>query len=77
MPRRLEGFASIDDAIADARRTAMAEQTTVFGQGCRTRSYVVHREVADDFRRAAKVTKDGLALYWAPALQRYVGIPDD
>jgi hypothetical protein len=77
MPRRLEGFPSIDDAIAEARRTAAAEQKTIFVQGSRTRGYVVREEPDGDFRRAAKVTLTGLALYWAPSLQRYVSIPDD
>ena len=77
MPRRLEGFPSIDDAIAEARRTAAAEQETIFVQGSSTRGYIVRHEPDDDFRRAAKVTKDGLALFWAPSLQRYVSIPDD
>ena len=77
MPRRLEGFHSIDDAIGEARRTAAAEQTTIFVQGSRTRGYVVASKPDGDFRRAAKVTPTGLALYWAPSLQRYVSIPDD
>ncbi len=77
MPRRLEGFHNIDDAIAEARHTASAEQTTIFVQGSKTRGYVVREEPHGDFRRAAKVTPTGLALYWAPSLQRYVSIPDD
>ena len=77
MPRRLEGFPSIDDAIAEARCTAAAEQTTIYVQGSRTRGYLVASEPDSEFRRAAKVTPTGLALYWAPSLQRYVSIPDD
>jgi hypothetical protein len=77
MPRRLEGFPSIDDAIAEARRTASAEQTTIFVQGNRTRGYIVRREPDGESRRAAKVTPTGFALFWAPSLQRYVSIPDD
>ena len=77
MPRRLEGFHCIDDAIAEARRTASAEQTTIFVQGSRTRGYVVRQEPDGNSRRAAKVTPTGFALYWAPSLQRYVSIPDD
>jgi hypothetical protein len=77
MPRRLEGFPSIDDAIAEARRTAAAEQTTIYVQGSQSRGYVVRREPDGNSRRAAKVTPAGLALYWAPSLQRYVSIPDD
>jgi hypothetical protein len=77
MPRRLEGFPSIDDAIAKARCTASAEQTTVYVQGSGTRGYLVASEPDGNSRRAAKVTPAGLALYWAPSLQRYVSIPDD
>ena len=77
MPRKLEGMADLDRAIERAGRMAAGKQTTVYVQGSRTRGYVIRHEPDSDFRRAAKVTKSGLALYWAPSLQRYVSIPDD
>jgi hypothetical protein len=77
MPRKLDGIADLDRAIERARGMALAEQATVFVQGSRTRGYIVRREPDGDFRRAAKITPTGLALFWAPSLQRYVSIPDD
>ena len=70
-------MADLDRAIERARRMAACKQTTIFIQGSKTRGYVVREEPHGDFRRAAKVTPTGLALYWAPSLQRYVSIPDD
>ena len=77
MPRKLEGIADLDRAIERAREMAAGKQTTVYVQGSGTRGYLVASEPDGEFRRAAKVTPTGLALYWAPSLQRYVSVPDD
>ena len=77
MPRKLEGIADLDQAIDRAREMAAGKQTTVYVQGSRSRGYVIREEPEGNYRRAAKITQTGLALYWAPSLQRYVSIPDD
>ena len=77
MSRDLESIANLDQAIERAREMATSQQMTIFVHGSRTNGYVVRREPDGDFRRAAKVTKTGLVLYWAPSLEGYVSIPDD
>ena len=77
MSRDLESIANLDQAIERAREMATAKQTTIFVNGSRTRGYVVCNEPDGDEGRAAKVTRTGLVLYWAPSLEGYVSIPDD